>query len=118
MWRGRGKRRRAFTIFLRLAPRSLCDVYRLGGSLRTSDPPGEAVIRNQRRSDGAPQPLPETEPSGELARVPNDAIADRPRMARWREVLFRILLRADARSDVPYGIPPEQFHHVDVLIER
>jgi hypothetical protein len=39
-------------------------------------------------------------------------------MARWREALFRILLRADARTGAPYGIPPEQLRYVDVLIKR
>lgn len=39
-------------------------------------------------------------------------------MARWREALFRVLLRLDARSAAVDGIPPEQVHHVDLPIER
>ena len=76
------------------------------------------MIRNLRHNNDAPKPPPETDVSGESERVPNEAFVCRQRMARWREVLFRILLRAEARSDTPYGIPPEQVHHVDVLIER
>jgi hypothetical protein len=39
-------------------------------------------------------------------------------MARWREALFRFLLRVDARSAATRGIPPEKVHEVDVPIER
>ena len=75
------------------------------------------MIRNLRHN-GAPKLPPETDPSGESERVPNEAFVGQQRMARWREVVFRILLRAEARLVAPYGIPPEQVHYVDVLIER
>jgi hypothetical protein len=39
-------------------------------------------------------------------------------MARWREALFRFLLRVDARSAAVHGIPPANVHEVDVPIER
>ena len=52
------------------------------------------------------------------ARVPNEATAKRRRMARWREALFRLLLRVDARSASFYGIPREQLRDVDLPIER
>ena len=76
------------------------------------------MVHTLRPSNESPQSLPDPDASREPVRVPNEAVVGRPRMARWREALFRILLQADARSDAPYGIPPEQLHHVDVLIER
>jgi hypothetical protein len=76
------------------------------------------MARNLGHSNATPQSLPETDPSDEDPRIPNEDVLGRPRMARWREALFRILLRADARVDAPYGIPAERVHHVDVLIER
>jgi hypothetical protein len=39
-------------------------------------------------------------------------------MASWREALFRLLLRVDARSASFYGIPQEQLRDVDLPIER
>jgi hypothetical protein len=76
------------------------------------------MIRNARHIDGAPHPGSELDPGTERAPVPNDAFAGQPRMARWREVLFRFLLRVDARSAAVHGIPPEKVHEVDVAIER
>jgi hypothetical protein len=96
----------------------LCGFYRLGGKVRIADLRNEAMIRNARHIDGAPQPGSEVDPGAERAPVPNDAFAGRPRMARWREALFRFLLRVDARSAAVHGIPPEQVHEVDVPIER
>ena len=49
--------------------------------------------------------------------VPNESTASRKRMARWREALFRLLLRVDARSASFYGIPREQLRDVDLPIE-
>jgi hypothetical protein len=75
-------------------------------------------MRNARHIDGAPRTRSQTDPGAGRAPVPNDAFAGRPRMARWREALFRFLLRVDARSAAIRGIPPEKIHEVDVPIER
>jgi hypothetical protein len=76
------------------------------------------MVRNLRPSNDSLQSLPDPDVSREPVRVPNEADVGPPRMARWREALFRILLRADARWAASYGIPAEQVHHVDVPIER
>jgi hypothetical protein len=75
------------------------------------------MIRNARHIAGAPQRGSEVNPGADRA-VPNDAFPGRPHMARWREALFRFLLRVDARSAAIRGIPPEKVHEVDVPIER
>jgi len=86
--------------------------------VRIADLRNEAMIRNARHIDGAPQPGSEVDPGAERAPVPGNAFAGRPRMARWREALFRFLVRLDARSAAIHGIPPEKVHEVDVPIER
>jgi hypothetical protein len=96
----------------------LRDLYGLGVNLRTSDPPSNAVKRLPRHSTEIRHSVSATDWSGGRERMPNDDAVNPPRMARWREVLFRLLLRADAGSNAPYGIPPEQVHDVDVVIER
>ena len=76
------------------------------------------MIRHAQHIDGALQPGCEGDPAAERAPVPNEGFAGRPRMVRWREALFRFLLRVDARSAAVHGIPPEQVYEVDVPIER
>jgi hypothetical protein len=96
----------------------LCGFYRLGGKVRIADRRHEAMMRNAGQIDGAPHPGSEVDPGAQRGPVPNDAFAGRPRMARWREALFRLLLRLDSRSAAIRGIPPEKVHEVDVPIER
>jgi hypothetical protein len=76
------------------------------------------MIRSARHIDGGPQPGSEVDPGAERAPATNHAFAGRPRMALWREALFRLLLRVEARSAAVHGIPPEKVHEVDVPIER
>jgi hypothetical protein len=66
--------------------------------------------------DGSPRhpPGPDTADDGS---VPAEPGMERPAMARWRVWLFRLLLRADARSTTPGDIPAERVHHADVPIE-
>lgn len=86
--------------------------------MRIADLRTDAMIRNARHIDGVRQAGTESDPGAERAPVPNDARTGRPSMARWREALFRFLLRLDARSAAVHGIPPERVHQVDVPIER
>jgi hypothetical protein len=86
--------------------------------MQIADLRNEAMIRNARHIHGAPQPSSEVHPGAARAPVPNDAFAARPRMARWREALFRFLLRVDARSAAVHGIAPGKVHEVQVPIER
>ena len=86
--------------------------------MRIADVRNEAMIPNALHIDGAPRPGSEVDPGAERAPVPNDAFTGQPRMARWREALFRFLLRVDARSVAVHGIPPERVHEVDVPIEQ
>jgi hypothetical protein len=96
----------------------LCGFYRFAGKVRIADLRNEAMIRNARHIDGGPKPGSEVDLGAERAPVPRNAFAGRPRMARWREALFRFLLRVDARSAAVHGIPPANVHEVDVPIER
>jgi len=107
------------TILSHLRYVGLCAAFMgLAVKVRRGDVRHEAMIRNARHIDGAPQPRSQTEPGAGRAPGPNDPFAGRPRMARWREALFGFLLRVDARSAVVNGIPPEKVHVVDVPIER
>ena len=113
----RENRRRPFTIFLRRGRRSLCDLYQHGGSLRSPirgwRPWYTTYVRNE-----SPQSLPDPDASREPVRVPNEAVVGQATDgALAGSAIFRSF--ASRRwSAAPYGIPPEQVHQVNVMIER
>jgi hypothetical protein len=38
-------------------------------------------------------------------------------MARWREWLFRLLMRVDHQACDAYGLPATRIHHVDIDVK-